>query len=104
MGGVTFSYVCPHCNCFPLEDFFWWVSSGYGDGNNRKEKQCSWWCAACGGQYDWRAPNKVLVIQDGVDPREAKVFRAHAAPQGLCDNLIIALKLLPNQQKYGDIP
>ena len=19
------SYLSPHCNCFPLEDFFWWV-------------------------------------------------------------------------------
>ena len=31
--------------------------------------------------------------------REAKVFRTHAAPQGMCDNLIKALKLLTNQQK-----
>ena len=35
---------------------------------------------------------------------EAKVFRAHAATQGLCDNLINALKLLVNQQKDGDSP
>ena len=40
---------------FWLEDNNWWVSSGHGDGNNRKKKQCNWWCAACGGQYDWRA-------------------------------------------------
>ena len=76
----------------------------HGDGNNRKKKQCSWWCAACGGQYDWRAPNRVLVIQDSVDPCEASVFRAHAAPQGLCDNLINSLKLLTNQQRDGDSP
>ena len=48
---------------------------------------CCWWCAACGGQDDRRAPNRLLVLQDSVDPREAKVFRAHAAPQGLCDNI-----------------
>ena len=36
MGGVTLSCVCPHCNSFPLEDCTWWVSSGHGDGNNRK--------------------------------------------------------------------
>ena len=30
MGGVTLSYVCPHCNCFPLEDYIWWVSMGHG--------------------------------------------------------------------------
>ena len=70
-------------------------SSGHG------KKQCSWWCAACGGQY-WRAPNRILVKQDSTDHREAKVFRAHAAPQGTCDNLINALKLLTNQQKDGD--
>ena len=47
----------------------------HGDGNNRK-KQCSWWCAASGSQYDRRVPNKLLVIQYRVDPSEAKVFRA----------------------------
>ena len=30
MGGVTLSYVCPYCHCFPLEDYIWWVSSGHG--------------------------------------------------------------------------
>ena len=34
----------------------------------------------------------------------AKVFKAHAAPLGLCDNLINAPKLLANQQKDGDSP
>ena len=51
------------------------------------------------------APNRVLVLQDSTDHRNAKVFRTHAAPQGICDNLINALKLLanqPNQQKDGD--
>ena len=38
------------------------------------------------------------------DHREAKVFRAHGAPQGTCDDLINALKLLTNQQKDGDSP
>ena len=51
-----------------------------------------------------RAPNRLLEIQDRVDPREARVFRAHATPQGLCDSLINSLKLLTNQQKDGDTP
>ena len=38
------------------------------------------------------------------DHINAKVFRAHAAPQGGCDNLINALKLLANQQEDGDSP
>ena len=45
---------------------------------------------------------RVLVIHDSVDPRKAKVLRTHAAPQGLCDNLINSLKLFTNQQKDGD--
>ena len=32
------------------------------------------------------------------------MFRAHAAPQGVCDYLINALKFLANYQKYGDSP
>ena len=78
VGGVTFSYVCPHCTCFPLEDYTWWVSSGHGDGNNRKRKHCNLWCAARGGQYGWKVPNKILVIQLSANAKEAKVFRAHA--------------------------
>ena len=27
-GGVTMSFLCPHCNSFPLEDYVWWVSGG----------------------------------------------------------------------------
>ena len=34
------------------------------------------------------------------DCREAKVFRAHAAPKGVCGNLVNALKLLANQQRH----
>ena len=79
-------YVCPRCGCFPVDDYIWWVSTGHGDGNNRKKKHCNWWCAACGGQYEWRAPNRILVVQIGVNANEAKVFQAHAAPLGLCDN------------------
>ena len=28
---VTLSYVCHHCQCLPLENFFWWVSSGHDE-------------------------------------------------------------------------
>ena len=97
-GGVTLSYVCPHCHCLQLEDYIWCVSSGHG------KKQCNWWCAACGGQCDGRAPNKVLVIQDSTDHRNTKLFLAHAAPQGMCDHLISALKLLANDQTDSHSP
>ena len=69
-----------------------------------RRKQCCWWCAACGGEYDWRAPNRILVIQLSTNANEAKVFKAHAAPLELCDNLVNALKPLANQQNDGDSP
>ena len=62
------------------------------------------WCAACGGQYDWRNPNRILVIQGSTDHQEAKIVRAHAAPHGMCDNLVNTLKLLANQQTGGVSP
>ena len=74
-------------------------SQGMATANIRKEKQCNWWRAASGGHRTGS-----LVVQDSVDPREATVFRAHAAPQGLCDNFTNSLRLLTNQQKDGDSP
>ena len=55
-GGVTMSYLCPNCNSFPLEDCVWWVSG---------VKTTRWWCAICGEKYDWRQPNRLLVVQTG---------------------------------------
>ena len=43
-------------------------------------------------------------MQLGANVTEEKVFRAHAAPPGLRDNLVNALKLLANRQKDGDCP
>ena len=40
----------------------------------------------------------------GTNANEAKVFKAHAAPQGLCETLINAPKLLANQQTGADSP
>ena len=93
-GGGTLSYIWPHCNSFPPKDFIWWVST--------TKKHCSWWCS--GERYEWRAPNRVLVVQLGTSEDGAKVFRGHVVAQGFCVNLINALKLLANQQKDGDSP
>ena len=83
MGG---SYVCPHCSCFPLDDYIWWVSTGHGDGNNGQKKHCNWWwCAPCGGQHPtgyWCS--KRTQLRKGY--------------------LVNALKLLANQQTDGDSP
>ena len=46
--------------------------------------------------------NKLLVVQTGESVNQAKVFRAHAVPQGLCGSLVDALKLLANQQEDED--
>ena len=59
-------------------------------------------CAICGEKHDWRQPNRLWVVQTGESVNQAKVFKAHAVPQGLCGNLINALKLLANQQEDGD--
>ena len=59
-----------------------------GSGN----EQCNLWCAACGGQYNWKKPNRVLVTLNIAGPSEAAVFWAHAPPQGACQNLVCALK------------
>ena len=58
----------------------------------------------CGGQYNWRNPNRVSVIQESADPSEATVFRAHAPPPGACENLVCTLKFLANEQPGGDSP
>ena len=44
------------------------------------------------------------MVQLGVNANEAKVFKAHAAPLGMCDNLINKLKLLANHQNDDDGP
>ena len=44
------------------------------------------------------------MVQFGTNEDEAKVFRAHAVPQGHCESLINAPKLLANQQRGGDSP
>ena len=54
--------------------------------------------ASGGGKEALRCHTCALVVS----VNQEKVFRAHAVPQGLCGNLIDALKLLANQQEDGD--
>ena len=87
--GVTLSIICPHCNSFPLEDFF----GGY---RRQTETATTRRSTAVGGaqsvekNYEWRAHThtRILVVQIGTNEDEANVFRAHAVPQGLCESLI----------------
>ena len=32
-GRVTLSFVCPHRNGFPLENYIWWVSTRHGESS-----------------------------------------------------------------------
>ena len=90
-GGVPMSYLCPNCNSFPLEDYVWWfVGRNIQTGGPQFVEK-----------YDWKQPNRLLVVQTG-DIEQAKVFKAHAVPQGLCANSINALKLLANHKEDGD--
>ena len=83
------SYLCPNCNSFPLEDYVWWVT---GRKNQEVVVRNLWGDNQTG----------CLVVQTGESFEQTKVFKAHAVPQGLCANLIDALKLLANQQEKGD--
>ena len=56
----------------------------------------------CGKKYDWKQPNRLLVLQTGDSVEQAKVFKAQAFLQGMCANLVNALKMLANQQEDGD--
>ena len=55
-GGVSMSYLCPHCNSFLLEDYVWWVSGR----KSTKEK------------HDWKQLNWLLVVQTGDSFEQAK--------------------------------
>ena len=70
------------------------------------------WRTACGGFQLGRSTaagcpqsvekNMVGERPTGDSASRAKVFKAHAVPQGLCENLINALKLLANQQSNSE--
>ena len=81
-GGITLSYVRPQCHRFSIEDRIWWVTSGRGKKAVQLVVRSMW------KTVQLENANRILVVQDTTDRREAKVFRAHAAPHGVCDNLI----------------
>ena len=56
------------------------------DGTRRQQQQKeALQLVVCGGgQNEGRASSRIPVVHFGVNANEAKVFRAHAAPLGLC--------------------
>ena len=55
-----------------------------------------------GVQFVERSTIGSKVVQTGDSIEQAKAFKAHAVHQGVCVNLVSALKLLANQQEDGD--
>ena len=99
------SYICPHCISH-------WRTT---PGGYRPDTETATTTtttrggtaaggARCVGKYEWRAPNRILVMQLGTNEEEATVFRAHAVRHRLCEILINALKLPTNQQRDGHSP
>ena len=87
-GGVPMSYLCPNCNSFPLEDYVrWFVGRNIQTGGPQFVEK-----------YDWKQPNRLLVVQTG-DIEQAKVFKAHAVPQGLCANSINCVEIAGESQR-----
>ena len=84
--------VCAHkAIAFLLRINFLWVTTG-------KKKH------SVVKNMNGETPNRLLVVQTGVSASQAQDCKAHAARQGLCENLINALKLLAKQQKDGECP
>ena len=83
MGGVTLSHICPHCNSFPFGEIG--TFGGYRRGTETAERRST----AVGGvrcveaNYEWSTQQGSDSAARYIDADEAKVFRAHAAPQGL---------------------
>ena len=71
-------------------------------GLSGRKGRNNWCCTICGEKYDWKQPNRLVVVHSGESIDQVKVFKAHAVPQGSCANFINALELLANQQEYGD--
>ena len=51
-------------------------------GGSQEGKGTNWWCAICGEEYDWKRPNRLLVVQTGESVNQAKVFRGACSASG----------------------
>ena len=93
-GGVTMSYLCPNCNSFPWKTTF---------GGSLLDRS-----TPAGGvrfvEKSTIGSNRTgfWSCKQGKALSRRRSFKAHAIPQGLCENLINALKLLGNQQEDGN--
>ena len=58
----------------------WWVSTANGEQQQQKKSTAVGGARAAEKKKEWRAPNKLLVVQTGDSACQAKVFKEHAAP------------------------
>ena len=83
-GGVTLSYVCLRCHRFPLEHYIWWVSRKDGRGQELGETNIQHVVRGMRWPEQPEVPHRVSLVQDGADPNDAKVFRAHVRSRTSC--------------------
>ena len=88
---------CPQCNLFHLEDCIWWVSSGHG------RKHCRWWCAVCGGQYEWRHQTEFWWCSAWM-PAKQRFSKHMWCHKGHVNISQTPPAFLANQQTDGDSP
>ena len=98
IGGVTLSYVCPHCKLFPVE----WYQRDTETATTDRRSSVAGGAQRAAANTIGRRRTGYWWHNLGSNANEAEVFRAHAAPQGLCVNLVNAAKVLANHRKDGD--
>ena len=77
LGGATLSHICPQCHSSS-----WRTTLG---GYRRRTVTAGRWSSAVGGVRYGEHPTVYWWCSSVLTPMTQKVFRAHAAPQGLCD-------------------
>ena len=97
-GAITCTYVYDHCKLVSVEDLLWWVSTNHRE-RLKNNSMGGWWCGACGQPYDFIKSDRLLTLQFGDTTNEQVVFLAHGAPDGECDNMISAVKLITKHDK-----
>ena len=94
-GGFSLSHVRPHCKRCPMEDYAWWISEGHVPKKGKTSSvtgRAHHAAASTVGKIQtwWRGKRTTLRSQR---------FFLHTPPQGMCDNLICARKLLAKLQR-----
>ena len=72
-------------------------------GYHEWKKHTNWLCAICGEKYDWKQPNRLLVVQTCESVNQCQGLQSGCSASGPHAGILIkALKLLADQQEDGD--